>query len=178
MPAVAAVGVLVTQLVVYLAASIKLGSASGMLGLLWSPSVWLQALVFALYVYFKVVLWALPVMTWVLLVSAFAPRSPMGVAIVIPSVLALIENLLFGSHTIGAAVMSRLSPPSMINAGAGGSLEFQAEAALRWSTHPMSALGADAGALLSTPGFWGGLLVAAAFVAAAIEVRRRRDPSA
>jgi ABC-2 type transport system permease protein len=185
MPAIAAVAVVATQVVVYLAASIKLGAASGMLGLLWSPTIWMQAFVYAVYVYLKVVLWALPLMAWILLVSAFAPRSPMGVAILIPAVLALIENLLIGSHVVGTAVLSRLSPPSMMKVnpehGIGitpEGMEIQAQDALQWWAHPLEALRTDAIQLLSNPGLWIGLLVAAGFVVAAIEVRRRRDPSA
>jgi ABC-2 type transport system permease protein len=185
MPAIAAVAMVATQVVVFLAATVKLGAASGMLGLLWSPTIWLQAFAYVIYLYFKVVLWALPLMAWILLVSAFAPRSPMGVAILIPAVLALIENLLIGSHFIGTAVMSRLSPPSMLKTGPDNSIgittdgmQFQTQDALQWLSHPLAALRVDASLLVSSPSFWIGLLVAAGFVMSAIAVRRRRDPSA
>ena len=185
MPAIAAVAMTATQVVVFLAATTKLGTASVVLGLLWSPAIWLQAFAYVIYLYFKVVLWALPLMAWILLVSAFAPRSPMGIAVLIPAALALIENLLIGSHFIGTAVMSRLSPPSMWKAGPDNNIgvttdgmEFQTQDALQWLSHPMHALRADASLLVTSPGFWLGLLVAAGFVMSAIEVRRRRDPSA
>jgi ABC-2 type transport system permease protein len=184
MPAIALAALLSTQVVVYLAASIKLGSASGMLGLLWSPSIWMNALTYTIYLYFKVVLWALPLMAWLVLVSGFAPRSPMGVAILIPAVTALIENLLFGTHLIGSAVMSRLSPPSIVKPAPSDigitpdTMQHQAHDAMQWWAHPMEALRTDVGALLANPGLWVGLLIAAGFVMAAIEVRRRRDPSA
>jgi ABC-2 type transport system permease protein len=185
MPSIALAALLSTQVVVYLAASIKLGSASGMLGLLWSPSMWMNALTYTIYLYFKVVLWALPLMAWLVLVSGFAPRSPMGVAILIPAVTALIENLLVGTHVIGTAVMSRLSPPSLLKSVPTSdigitpdTMQNQAQDALQWWAHPMEALRVDVSALIANPGLWIGLLIAAGFVMAAIEVRRRRDPSA
>ncbi len=172
MPVFAAAGVLVTQVIVYVAASIKLGLPPALLAMMWSPLIWAKAVWFAFFACVAVELWALPLMAWVLLVSAFAPRSPTFVALLVPVGLGLLENLLLGSRHLLGSVGARMSlPPNAIatvNASPTGT-----EFALNGHFLETDLLG-----FFSDFALWGGLLVAALFVYSAIEVRRRRDPSA
>jgi ABC-2 type transport system permease protein len=163
MPAIAALGVLASQIVIYLLVSVKFSSTAGLLATLWSPSVWAKATGFAVYILLLVELWALPLMAWVLLVSAYAPRSPMLIALLVPLCAALIEKLLLGSTHVLHIVFGRMSLP---HASTGPMVTPEK---IDWSvTTDFS--------VLATPELWLGLLVAAGF--AAIEIRRRRDPSA
>ena len=51
----------------------------------------------------------LPVVGWFLLVSAFARRSPLLIAIGLPLIVASLEHLLFATHYLSAAISSVLS---------------------------------------------------------------------
>ena len=164
MPAIAALAVLMAQVLIYLLVSVKFSSTAGLLATMWSPAVWGKATGFALYVLLLVELWALPLMAWVLLVSAYAPRSPMLMALLVPLCAAMIEKLLLGSSHVLHTVVGRMGLP---HASTGPLISPEK---IDWDvTMDFS--------VLATPELWLGLLVAAGFVWAAIEIRRRRDPA-
>lgn len=111
-------------------------------------------------------LWFAPIYCWLLLVSAWARRGVLLWA-VLPSILAgIVSRIVFGVDYAGAAVRYRLT-------GA------MAEA---FSVDPMkSAINRfdqlDPLKFLTSSGLWIGLILAAAFLAAAVRLRRRREPS-
>ena len=170
MPVLAACCVLITQVVVYAAASIKLGMPAQLLSVMWAPATWAKAIGFGIFECITAELWALPLMAWVLMVSAFAPRSPTLIALLVPAGAAFVENLLFGTSRIGAWVIARMGMPQAVGSSA-KAIGISSKEGLMF-TPP------DIAGILTNPSLWIGLGVAALLVAGAIEIRRRRDPSA
>ncbi|HET9765044.1 MAG TPA: ABC transporter permease [Casimicrobiaceae bacterium] len=126
-------------------------------------------------------LWHAPVYGWLLMVSAWAQRATFLWAVLPPLVIAVAERLAFSTSYVGSILKSRLggsfvhafdlapqsaaAPPAI--PGAHAAPRFMAEIA---NAVP------DPAKFLSTPGLWIGLVVAALFIAAAVWLRRYRDP--
>jgi ABC-2 type transport system permease protein len=112
-------------------------------------------------------LWWAPVYAWLLLISGWAKRTPFLWAVLPPLGLAVAEKIAFGTNYIGHLILSRLG-------GAG-------EQAFIVPKHvtSMPSLGIDkidAAKFAASPGLWFGLLAAAGMIAAAVWLRRRREP--
>jgi len=109
-------------------------------------------------------LWYAPLYGWLLLVSAWAPRAPFIWAFLPPFVIWGVEKIAFRtSHFVGMLQYRLSGPePSTTTARSGNLMEM------------MSAL--TPVQFFSTPGLWVGLAVAAIFLAAAVRLRRYREP--
>jgi ABC-2 type transport system permease protein len=109
-------------------------------------------------------LWYAPIYGWLLLVSAWARRAPFIWAFLPPLVIWAVERIAFGtSHFLGMLQYRLTGPePSTTTARSGNLMEM------------MSAL--TPVQFFSTPGLWVGLAVAAIFLAAAVRLRRYREP--
>ncbi|MGB2901638.1 MAG: hypothetical protein WBB89_20450 [Candidatus Acidiferrum sp.] len=109
-------------------------------------------------------LWYAPIYGWLLLVSAWAPRAPFIWAFLPPFVIWGVEKIAFRtSHFLGMLQYRLTGPvPSTTTARSGNLMEM------------MSAL--TPAQFFSTPGLWVGLAVAAIFLAAAVRLRRYREP--
>ena len=109
-------------------------------------------------------LWPLPIYCWLLLVSGWARRATFLWAALPLVAIAGVELIVFRTGHFAALVGSRLigaapafdSPDNMFPSG------------------PMTHI--TAGTFLSSPGLWIGLVVAAAFLAAAVRLRRYQAP--
>ena len=100
--------------------------------------------------------WA-PFFGWMLFVSAWAKRAPFVWAVVPPLAIAIVERIAFNTSHFGAMVAARF-------AGSDPAMGFH-----RSMTHVPNAF-------FSTPGLWIGMLVTAAFLAAAVRLRRYQTP--
>jgi ABC-2 type transport system permease protein len=110
-------------------------------------------------------LWYAPLFAYLLLVSAWARRAPILWAALPPLTISILEKLAFNSsHFIDFLKYRFGGGPS---AGSGGSMDMLA----------MPISGTTLGHFLASPGLWGGLLVTALFLAAAVQLRRYRSPS-
>ena len=109
-------------------------------------------------------LWYAPIYGWLLLVSAWAPRAPFIWAFLPPFVIWGVEKIAFRtSHFLGMLQYRLTGPvPSTTTARSGNLMEM------------MSAL--TPVQFFSRPGLWVGLAVAAIFLAAAVRLRRYREP--
>jgi len=109
-------------------------------------------------------LWYAPIYGWLLLVSAWAPRAPFIWAFLPPFVIWGVEKIAFRtSHFLGMLQYRLTGPePSTTTARSGNLMEM------------ISAL--TPAQFFSTPGLWVGLAVAAIFLAAAVRLRRYREP--
>ena len=126
-------------------------------------------------------LWHAPVYGWLLMVSAWAQRATFLWALLPPLLIAVAERLAFNTGYVGSILKSRLgggfvhafdlAPHSAAAAraipGAHAAPPFLAEVA---NAAP------DPAKFVSTPEVWIGLVVAAGFIAAAVWLRRYRDP--
>ena len=110
-------------------------------------------------------LWPAPIYCWLLLVSAWAPRAPFFWAVMPPFAVIGLERIVFHTWYFGRLLGDRFigstSPEAVTKGDA-------------FPTSPMTHI--TPGTFLTSPGLWIGLLIAAAFLAAAIRLRRRSGP--
>ena len=109
-------------------------------------------------------LWYAPIYAWLLLVSSWARRVPFLWAVLPPLVIVVVEFITFRTTYLGSLLANRLS---------GGS-EGAAFTIGAMSMEPMSHI--SPGQFLLSANLWIGLAVAAVFLAAAIQLRRYREP--
>ena len=112
-----------------------------------------------------IALWYAPLYAWLILVSVWARRAPFLWALAPPLVLALVEQLALGTHVVWSWLTLRMIG---IFSGAFNAGEH-AKAAVH-HTHELDA------ASWGSPHLWIGLAIAAALLAAAVRLRRSRDP--
>ena len=150
----------VTHLTMALASSVVLLHLGDPVAPFWSeialPRQWLWLLSHLLTV---AALWYAPFYAWLLLVSVSANRAPLLWAFLPPLALAALESIVFHTSRVAQALGHRLAYSNM-NIGNEKS-----------STHLTPSLSAPFHSL-NTPELWLGLLAAACFLAAAIQIRR------
>jgi len=163
MPVVTLVSILATNLVM-LGLDLGFMAAQGrdtaaFLGHLPLAQAWLDLA----YAFLLLAGWWAPLWSWLLLVSAWSKRVPFLWAVGPPLAICVIERMSLGTDYAWKLLTSRLlggiadgftSPPPH---------EFQ----LPWP---------DPLPFLAEPGLWIGLVLAAAFLAGAVWMRRRREP--
>lgn len=118
-------------------------------------------------------LWYAPVAGWLLLVSAWARRSPFLWAVLPPAVVAIVEDILFDTNYTGRLITYRLSgfnEDGFALKFADGEQTERIVDSIRVAYDSMSMA-----SLLAEPHLYTGLVAAAAFVYAAIRLRRWRD---
>jgi ABC-2 type transport system permease protein len=181
-PLVALGAAFLTQLAVFAVASIKLSSIAVLAGHVWSPTIWAGSLLVLGYVFVASVLWFLPLVSWALLASAWAPRSPFMWAAMPPLALGLLELIVFRSSHVLHAVGERVGNAAVLARAFGAHHATGFTFAVTMDRGSLSVPRALTDLMrpaefFSSPALWFGLLVAAGFVAAAIWVRRYRDAS-
>ena len=130
---------------------------------LWTQPPLIPMLAQTLYGFLAAAWWQAPLYAWLLLISAWARRSTFLWAVLPPLGLCALEAIVFKSGHFASLLFNRLvgwfdagfiSPPE------------GAEALMR----------SDPLGLLGSAGFWLGLLAAAGMLAAAVRLRRYRQP--
>ncbi len=165
LPTVAFGVILVTQLVMLLISTVALLGQGASVAPLWAQDPVLSnfwALPYGLVV---LSLWYAPVYGWLLLVSAWARRTPVLWALAPVIGLPLVEKLALGTSYVGDLLKRRLH---------GGFSEA-------FATPPAGKMHIDFAQpqplkFLATPELWIGLAVAAAFIVGAVWLRRRSEP--
>jgi ABC-2 type transport system permease protein len=109
------------------------------------------------------VLWYAPIWCWFLMVSAWARRTPLLWATLPPLALGVLEMITLHSGHVFEFLKYRFHGPE----GA----DFEAP-----HTMGSMAMQISPAHFLATPGLWTGLALAAVFLAAAIQLRRYRNP--
>jgi ABC-2 type transport system permease protein len=165
LPAIIFVIIAVTQFLLLLISSVVL-VPSGLAGTTWENFNLFRESVVLFYGLIVIVLWHAPIYGWALLISGFARRATFLWAVMPPLGLAVFEKITFNSSYVWSLMKHRLL-------GAGDTaFDFQMHRSI--SVDLMSQL--TPGRFLTTPGLWIGLIVAAAFILAAIRLRRYRGP--
>ncbi len=131
---------------------------------LWASVVAPQGWLVLIYGLIVVSLWNAPIYGWLLLVSGWARRAAFLWAVLPPLALCLVEKIAFDTGNFASVIGYRLT--------GGFSEAFKSGGQEPWDHTPQP----DPIAFLSSPGLWSGLVVAAAFLAAAVWLRRRREP--
>jgi len=111
-------------------------------------------------------LWYAPIWCWFLLVSAWARRIPLLWATLPPLALGVLEMLTLHTGHIFEILKYRMHGPGDIDFSS--SSNMAPNMSMHMSMPPTQ--------FLATPGLWTGLLLAAFFLAAAIQLRRYRNP--
>ena len=166
MPGFALALILVLHLAMLLINTVSLSSQGQPIMPLWgdiaSPGHWLTLA----YLLGAMALWHAPLYAWLLLVSAWARRTPFLWAFLPPLGLCLLEKIVFDTGHLIAALGDRVT--------GGYAAAFGPGADPRSGSSALSS--PDVGRYLATPGLWIGLLVAAGFLALAVWQRRNREP--
>lgn len=111
------------------------------------------------------VLWWAPLYAWLLLVSAWARRATFLWAFVPPLAIGILEKILFNTEHFSHMMAYRFAGDPSVTAATAGTFPFDEH-----MTHLSPLM------FLANPGLWVGLLVAAGFLAIAVQLRRRQGP--
>ena len=162
LPVLTFVITIVTQLIMLLLGSVILAISGHSIAAMWTLP-WMQMSGMLLYHLVTVHgLYYAPLFGWLLFVSAWSRRVPFLWAFLPLLAIGFLEKIVFNSSHFAAMLSSRIS---------GG------ESAGRDAMNNGMMLGPFApGEFLTKPGLWIGLIVMAAFLAAAIRLRRDRSP--
>ena len=104
-------------------------------------------------------LWHAPIFAWLLLVSGWARRATFLWAVLPLLAIGVVEKIAFNTSHFAAMLWYRLAGPESFHFRAAGPL-----------------MTPDPEKFVSTPSLWIGLAVAAIFLAAAVRLRRYREP--
>jgi len=144
---------------------ILLGSGQSVAALWTKLSFFHMSLVLLYHLLTAHALWPLPIYCWLLLVSGWARRATFLWAALPVVAIAGVELIMFRTWHFAALVGLRLIGDAPIFASAPDH---------GFPSGPMTHT--TAGTFLSSPGLWIGLVVAAAFLAAAVRLRRYQAP--
>jgi len=154
----------ILQLIMLVLSSIVLAASGFAPALLWSNLSFFRSSFLLLYHLVTVhVIWHAPFYAWFLLISAWARRAPFLWAILPPLFVAVLERAAFNTNYFAFFLLHRAY---------GG-----AEAIPPPHSMPMDPMTHLTFAhYLTSPGLWLGLLATAAFLAAAVRLRRHQSP--
>jgi ABC-2 type transport system permease protein len=137
---------------------------------LWTQVAPIQNWIALIYSLIVLALWHAPIYTWLLLVSGWAKRAPFLWAVLPPLALCLVEKVAFASSNFAELISYRMV--GFTQAYADGAFNSRPPGA--GPVAPLQQL--DPVRFFTSPGLWLGLVFAAAFLAGAVWLRRRREP--
>ena len=171
-PLVAMIGALLAQLVVAGGGSAMLTMAGAPAGIMWQPEALMGGAAVAVLWCITAMFWYAPVIAYLMLASAWAPKGPFLWAILPPVAVSVLELVLLRTTYVEGFFTDRLFGlyrllGSEERVGAHGASD-----AIRLSEIDLARSLSD---FYSSPELWLGVLAAALLLAAAIWVRRYRD---
>lgn len=162
-----ALGVAAQRILLLLSAAALLGQGLSPAAL-WAEFQFLQEPLVILYGLTVHVLWFAPIYGWLLFVSAWARRTPVLWAALPLFAISVVERLAFNTSHFASMlryrVVGAMAEAFVVPSQSGAYPNFDRLAQL------------DPARFLSAPGLWIGLALAAAFLAAAVRLRRNREP--
>ena len=161
-----AVALAVQSIMLLVSTAVLLGNGQSAVAT-WTQPHWFQMPLVMLYGLTAHVLWYAPIYGWLLLVSGWARRTPLLWAVLPPLALLAVEWIAFHTSYFATLLKYRLMG-AMTEAF---NVKVQGGAGVIDRLEQL-----DPGRFLSTPGLWIGFLFAAAFLAAAVRLRRYREP--
>jgi ABC-2 type transport system permease protein len=164
LPIVAFAVIVATQLAMLLLSTIDLLLNGMAPGVLWNEVPLANLWVVLAYGLVALSLWQAPLWGWLLLVSAWAKRMTFIWAVAPPLALMLFEKIAFDTGVFAHLIGQRI---------AGGFETFtrSSHGVIQTDLSQLDPVG-----FVTNPGLWIGLVVAAAFLAGAVWLRRRREP--
>jgi ABC-2 type transport system permease protein len=171
-----AVGIALYLLLLVIASIVLM--ANGVNGtLLLANSGMGEALVVHVYAAIAAILWCAPLYAWAIFVSSWVRRATFLWALLPPAAISLAEGLAFGTQHF-VTMMSKRFSGGLEYAFVQSAEQFENDDFMKNPDNfPDSLLSLlDPARFVSQPGLWIGLVVAAAFIAASIWMRRYREP--
>lgn len=145
------------------------------LELLWAPAPFISMWVAAAGLYCVYALWILPVLAWLLLASAYAPKAPMMFAVVPIIAVITMETIFTGGNTwFGETLVKRISTDFgfIVSAAFGAGQSFQNSPEINFLT--LKGVGHTLILTFASAKFWIGHLFTAAFLTGTVYLRRYR----
>jgi ABC-2 type transport system permease protein len=174
-PLVSLVGAIAAQLVIATGGSVKLALAGMSAGLMWQPDAILGGMMIAFLWNITAMLWYAPIVAYLMLASAWAPKGPFLWAVLPPVAILLLERVVLYSQYVGDFIAGRLFGLYKLlgrrEDGGVGDLEGASEVTKLSSIDPVGSLKEFYG----SPDLWLGVVAAGLLLAAAMWVRRYRD---
>ena len=159
LPLVSFAIIVVTQFIMLLISTAAL-LPSGLASTTWANFNLFRQLLILLYGLVAIALWHAPIYGWALLVSGWVRRATFLWAVLPLLAIGFFEKITFNTSYFASMLKDRL-------------LGFAPEA-FAFNMHTVPEL--TPGKYLSSPGLWVGLIFAAAFIVAAVRLRRYRGP--
>jgi ABC-2 type transport system permease protein len=160
----------VVQLMILLLHTAILLVTGGSAATLWTQLPLFQMPVVLLYALAVLALWHAPLYAWLLLVSGWARRATFIWAVLPPLAVAVFERIAFHTSYFGSLLQDRFF------GFAANAFDLKDKSGVPVDPHFIPLIRLAPGRFLSTPGLWLGLIVTAAFIAAAVRLRRYREP--
>lgn len=180
-PLVALAGALLSQFVIAIGASAKLAMAGQAAAVMWNPQAVGGGLVIALVWSVTAMVWYAPVVGYLMLASAWAPKGPFLWAVLPPAALFMLERVLLQTNHVGGFIKERMfglvrlvRPETVVEADPATGEEVGREV-IKLSELDLLGSLRD---FYTSPELWLGVVAAAILVAAAMWVRRYRDETA
>jgi ABC-2 type transport system permease protein len=177
-PLVAVAGAIAAQFVIAAGGSAKLAMAGMPAGFMWHPEAIMGGIGIAFLWCVTAILWYSPVVSYLMLASAWAPKGPFLWAVLPPVGLWILERVVVGSHYVGNFISGRLFGLYRLLGSREGAAaaevaknEAQSEAVKISNVDLLGSLRE----FYTSPELWLGVLAAGLLLAAAIWVRRYRD---
>lgn len=174
-PAIVLATIIATLIVLLVLATVVLVIGGVSPGAIWANPQLGQLLVAAVYTLLAVELWFAPLTGWLLFVSSWAKRVAILWAVLTPVAVMLFERVAFSTTYVqdmmGYRLLGGLKTAFAAHTPAP---EIVEGVSVQMPHRVLDAL--DPVRFLSNPWMWVGLLVAAGFIAAAIWMRRYREP--
>ncbi len=175
-PVVAIAAAVLAQFVIAAGGSAKLAMAGLSGSVMWAPEAVFGGILIAVLWCITAILWYAPVIAYLMLASAWAPRGPFLWAVLPPVAVWVLERVVLHSEYVGDFIANRLfglyrllgprSPPDMENAkNLGAEVAKLSDVDLPGSLRE----------LYGSPELWLGIVAAGVLLAAAMWVRRYRD---
>jgi len=137
---------------------------------LWARLPLFEMQVVTFYAAAVIALWHAPIYCWMLLVSGWARRATLLWAVLPPLALAAVENIAFHTSYLGSILQDRLFGFST------AAFDLNDKNGVPIDSHFIPLANLAPGRFLTNPSLWLGLIVAAACLAAAVRLRRSREP--
>ena len=155
--------IVTTQFIMMLWSSAVL-MASGLAATTWTRVNLFEQSLIMLYGLIVIALWYAPIYGWLLLVSAWARRAPILWAVLPLFAIGVLDGIAFKGTHVAAMLKHRLMG------------QFAAAFVFDANGKVDSLTQLTPGRFLSAPGLWIGFVFTAAFLAAAVRLRRNREP--
>jgi len=161
LPLISFVIIVTTQIIMLFASTAVLLQDGPSVVALWTTLKFVQLWIALLYSVVAIALWLAPLYCWLLLLSCWAKRATLLWAVLPPLAIMMVEKMAFNTTSFALFMKYRL-------------IGWFSQAFIDEHHGPLSAM--TPGRFLSTPSLWLGLIFAAACLAAAVRLRRNREP--